>query len=75
MLATTPVAGSAGKSYFIKEVSSNSEVVLSVDLYSCTCKVQSCSFEYEGARVTLVDTPRFENAIRSDTDNLREIAD
>ncbi|KAG0634940.1 hypothetical protein HOY80DRAFT_1058450 [Tuber brumale] len=74
MPATTPVAG-AGKSYFIKEVSGNSEVVLSGDLYSCTHKVQSCSFEYEGARVTLVDTPGFDNAIRSDTEILREIAD
>ncbi|PWW73564.1 hypothetical protein C7212DRAFT_217455, partial [Tuber magnatum] len=39
-----------------------------------TREVQSCSFEYEGARVSLVDTPGFENAIRSDTENLREVA-
>ncbi|PWW73767.1 hypothetical protein C7212DRAFT_346713 [Tuber magnatum] len=51
-----------GKSYFIKEVSGNSEVALSGDLYSW-------------ARVTLVDTPGFDNAIRSDTEILREIAD
>ncbi|KAG0125528.1 P-loop containing nucleoside triphosphate hydrolase protein [Tuber indicum] len=65
----------AGKSYFIREVSGNSEVVVSDDLHSCTREVQSYSFEYEGTKITLVDTPGFNDTNRSDTDVLREIAD
>jgi hypothetical protein len=65
----------AGKSYFIREVSGNSDVVVSGDLHSCTHEVQSYSFEYEGAKITLVDTPGFNDTNRSDTEVLREIAD
>ncbi|KAG0641243.1 P-loop containing nucleoside triphosphate hydrolase protein [Tuber brumale] len=65
----------AGKSFFIREVSGNSEVVVSDDLYSCTSKVQSYSFGFEGAKITLVDTPGFDDTNRSDTEILQEIAD
>jgi hypothetical protein len=74
IIALMGVTG-AGKSYFIREVSGNSEVVVSDDLYSCTSKVQSYSFGYGGAKITLVDTPGFDDTIRSDTDVLRDIAD
>ncbi|CUS09747.1 unnamed protein product [Tuber aestivum] len=59
---------SAGKSYFIREVSSNPQVE------EGTRKVQSYSFEYQGAKITLVDTPGFNDTNRSDTVVLREIA-
>ncbi|PUU81473.1 hypothetical protein B9Z19DRAFT_1165977, partial [Tuber borchii] len=65
----------AGKSYFIREVSGNSAVEVSSDLYPCTNKVQSYSFEYAGARITLVDTPGFNGMNRSDTKVLRMIGD
>ncbi|KAG0641240.1 hypothetical protein HOY80DRAFT_999485 [Tuber brumale] len=75
LMGVTGKIQSAGKSYFIKEVSGNSEVVVSGDLYSSTHKVQSFSFEYQGAKITLVDTPGFDDTNRSDAEVLREIAD
>ncbi|KAG0641238.1 P-loop containing nucleoside triphosphate hydrolase protein [Tuber brumale] len=74
IIALMGVTG-AGKSYFIREVSGNSEVVVSGDLHSCTREVQSYSFEFEGVKVTLVDTPGFNDTNRSDTEVLRAIAD
>ncbi|PUU74175.1 hypothetical protein B9Z19DRAFT_1033627 [Tuber borchii] len=65
----------AGKSHFIREVTGNSGVEVSSDLYSCTNKVQSYSFGYAGARITLVDTPGFNSMNRSDTEVLQEIAE
>ncbi|RPA99843.1 hypothetical protein L873DRAFT_1737537 [Choiromyces venosus 120613-1] len=65
----------AGKSYFIKEVSGSSEVEVSDDLYSCTTKVQAHSFGYAGAKITLVDTPGFNDTNRADTDVLKDICD
>ena len=38
-----------------------------------TSKVQPYSFEYAGAKITLVDTPGFDDTERSDTEVLREI--
>jgi len=40
-----------------------------------TSKVQPYSFEYAGAKITLVDTPGFDDTERSDTEVLREITD
>jgi hypothetical protein len=74
IIALMGVTG-AGKSYFIREVSGNSEVVVSGDLYSYTRVVQSYSFGYRGVKITLVDTPGFNDTNRSDTEVLREIAD
>ncbi|PUU81474.1 P-loop containing nucleoside triphosphate hydrolase protein, partial [Tuber borchii] len=74
IIALMGVTG-AGKSYFIREVTGNSAVEVSGDLYPCTNKVQSYSFEYAGARITLVDTPGFNGMNRSDTKVLRMIGD
>jgi hypothetical protein len=74
IIALMGVTG-AGKSYFIREVSGNSEVVVGRNLYSCTQEVQSYSFDHEGAKITLVDTPGFDDTNKRDTDVLREIAD
>ncbi|PUU75514.1 hypothetical protein B9Z19DRAFT_896141, partial [Tuber borchii] len=65
----------AGKSYFIREVTGNPEVKVSGGLYSSTSKVQPYSFEYLGERITLVDTPSFNDTNRSDTELLKEITD
>ncbi|PUU81478.1 hypothetical protein B9Z19DRAFT_604223 [Tuber borchii] len=73
IIALMGVTG-AGKSHFIREVTGNSAVEVSGDLYPCTDKVQSYSFEYAGARITLVDTPGFNGMNRSDTKVLRMIA-
>jgi len=40
-----------------------------------TSKVQPYTFDYEGAKITLVDTPGFDDTERSDTEVLQEIAD
>ena len=40
-----------------------------------TDKIQSYSFEYEGAKITLVDTPGFDDTKRSGIEILQEIAD
>ncbi|PWW79468.1 hypothetical protein C7212DRAFT_361947 [Tuber magnatum] len=69
IIALMGVTG-AGKSYFIREVSGNSQVK-----EEGTREIQSYSFEYGGARITLVDTPGFNDTNRSDTEVLREIAD
>ncbi|PUU81471.1 hypothetical protein B9Z19DRAFT_1122095 [Tuber borchii] len=74
IIALLGVTG-AGKSHFIREVSGNLAVEVSSDLYPCTNKVQSYSFEYAGARITLVDTPGFNGMNRSDTKVLRMIGD
>ncbi|PUU74176.1 hypothetical protein B9Z19DRAFT_1033631 [Tuber borchii] len=64
-----------GKSYFIREVTGYSEVNVSGGLYSSTIRVQPYSFEYLGERITLVDTPGFNDTNRTDTEVLKEIAD
>ncbi|RPA90725.1 hypothetical protein L873DRAFT_1848664 [Choiromyces venosus 120613-1] len=59
----------AGKSYFIREVTSSSKVVVSRGLNP------SFSFEFEETNVTLVDTPGFDDTTRSDTYVLKDICD
>ncbi|PUU74167.1 hypothetical protein B9Z19DRAFT_906561, partial [Tuber borchii] len=65
----------AGKSYFIREVTGNQEVKVSGGLYSSTSKVQPYSFEYLGEKITLIDTPGFNDTNKPDTEILKEIAD
>ncbi|KAG0632786.1 P-loop containing nucleoside triphosphate hydrolase protein [Tuber brumale] len=72
LIAVMGVTG-AGKSYFIREVSGHSEVKVSGGLHSCTSKVDSYSFQRGGAKITLVDTPGFNDTTRSDTEVLTEI--
>ncbi|PWW78611.1 hypothetical protein C7212DRAFT_21302, partial [Tuber magnatum] len=74
LIAVMGVTG-AGKSYFIREVTGNSDVKVSSGLHSCTGQVESYSFEHAGATVTLVDTPGFNDTARSDTEVLTEICD
>ncbi|PUU74169.1 hypothetical protein B9Z19DRAFT_474156 [Tuber borchii] len=69
------VMGVTGKSYFIREVTGNPNVRVNRNLYSCTSKVQPYSFEYVGAKITLVDTPGFNDIERSDAEVLQEITD
>ncbi|PUU75419.1 hypothetical protein B9Z19DRAFT_994853 [Tuber borchii] len=65
----------AGKSYFIKEVSGIevSDVKVGGNPHSYTSKVQPYSFQYAGAKITLVDTPGFGNTTKSDTEVLADI--
>ncbi|CUS07478.1 unnamed protein product [Tuber aestivum] len=74
LIAVMGVTG-AGKSYFIREVTGNSGVEVSSGLHSCTSKVGSYSFEHAGAKVTLVDTPGFNDTTRTDSEVLTEICD
>ncbi|RPA90193.1 hypothetical protein L873DRAFT_1848917 [Choiromyces venosus 120613-1] len=68
IIALKGVTG-AGKSYFIREVTSSSKVGVSRGLNP------SFSFEFEGTNVTLVDTPGFDDTTRSDTEVLKDICD
>ncbi|PUU76909.1 hypothetical protein B9Z19DRAFT_219544 [Tuber borchii] len=67
------VMGVTGKSYCIREISGISDIIVSGRLHSCTDEVQPYSFPYAGIKITLVDTPGFNNTTKSDTEVLRGI--
>ncbi|PUU76907.1 P-loop containing nucleoside triphosphate hydrolase protein [Tuber borchii] len=72
IIAVMGVTGT-GKSYFIREVSGISDVEVSSKLHSCTAEVKPYSFPYAGAKITLVDTPGFNDTVKSDAAVLRDI--
>ncbi|KAA8893581.1 P-loop containing nucleoside triphosphate hydrolase protein [Sphaerosporella brunnea] len=72
IIALMGVTG-AGKSYFIRKISGLSEVEVGDGLESCTATIKPYSFTYEGTKITLVDTPGFNDTHRSDTDVLKDI--
>ncbi|PWW79643.1 hypothetical protein C7212DRAFT_275951 [Tuber magnatum] len=72
IIAVMGVTGT-GKSYFIKEVSGISDVVVSNGLHSCTASVQPYSFLHAGAKITLIDTPGFNDTTKTDTEVLADI--
>jgi len=67
-------ATGTGKSTFINLVS-GSDLGVGQGLKSCTGKVQVAgSFNLDGRRIVLIDTPGFDDTVRSDTDVLQMIA-
>jgi len=67
-------ATGSGKTTFINLIS-GSKLGIGNGLRSCTIDVQVAgSFDLDGRRVTLIDTPGFDDTTRSDTDILNEIA-
>ncbi|KAI1070200.1 hypothetical protein LB507_007928, partial [Fusarium sp. FIESC RH6] len=63
----------AGKSSFISSCTGLSTVV-SHGLYSCTKSIAVFQYEHDGQRVYLIDTPGFNDTIRSDIDTLEILA-
>ncbi|KAJ2930867.1 hypothetical protein H1R20_g6235, partial [Candolleomyces eurysporus] len=75
--ATIAVMGAtgSGKTTFIN-LASNSSLPTSDGLRSCTEVVTATTpFDIDGRRVVLVDTPGFDDTVRSDSDILKLIAD
>ncbi|KAF9421204.1 hypothetical protein BGZ76_004005, partial [Entomortierella beljakovae] len=64
----------AGKSYLIKEISSNKDVVVGGGLESCTQKVQQVDCKIGDQSVMILDTPGFDDTERSDGEILEDIA-
>ncbi|KAJ8689304.1 hypothetical protein PTI98_013338 [Pleurotus ostreatus] len=67
----------AGKSSFINTATNSSEATVGHNLESCTQEVRaiSCPHPKSGRNVVLVDTPGFDDTVRTDTDILSAIAD
>ncbi|CAL1717341.1 unnamed protein product [Somion occarium] len=67
-------ATGSGKSTFINLVSEESNLAVGKGLESCTSEVQvSQPFEIEGRIVTLIDTPGFDDTVKSEAEILRLI--
>ncbi|KAF7424178.1 hypothetical protein PC9H_009481 [Pleurotus ostreatus] len=67
-------ATGSGKTTFAN-MASGDDLLVGAGLRSCTNDVQICRpFELDGRRVTLVDTPGFDDTTKSDTDVLAMIA-
>ncbi|KAK5947350.1 hypothetical protein PMZ80_001500 [Knufia obscura] len=64
----------AGKSFFIRKLTSNSEVKVGHALESCTQRSQPWEADIGGTQLLLIDTPGFDDTVRSDGDVVLEIA-
>ncbi|KAH7177048.1 P-loop containing nucleoside triphosphate hydrolase protein, partial [Dactylonectria macrodidyma] len=63
----------AGKSTFISHLT-NGEAKVGHDLSSYTTDMQCFSFDLNGRKVHLIDTPGFDDTFRTDSDVLKDIA-
>ncbi|KAJ9626206.1 hypothetical protein H2203_003838 [Taxawa tesnikishii (nom. ined.)] len=76
-IAVMGVTGS-GKSTFISiasGLSGESTAKVGHQLHSCTADVAAFDFTYSGYDITLIDTPGFNDTVRSETEVLKAIAD
>ncbi|KAF2723147.1 P-loop containing nucleoside triphosphate hydrolase protein [Polychaeton citri CBS 116435] len=73
-VAVMGVTGS-GKSTFIRAASQLDEVKVGHGWESCTAIVEPFDFTYKGRKITLIDTPGFNDTNKTETEVLREIAD
>ncbi|KAJ9608276.1 hypothetical protein H2200_007264 [Cladophialophora chaetospira] len=64
----------AGKSYFIRKLTSNPDVKVGHSLESCTQRSQPFEVIIGGTNLLLIDTPGFDDSVRSDADVILEIA-
>ena len=64
----------AGKSYFIRKLTSNPDVKVGHALESCTQRSQPWEADVGGTHLLLIDTPGFDDTVRSDSDVVLEIA-
>ncbi|PSN60871.1 P-loop containing nucleoside triphosphate hydrolase protein [Corynespora cassiicola Philippines] len=76
MILVMGVTG-AGKSYFINQLAGQNVVQEGHTLSACTCtqKSQLVPAEVGHSKVLLVDTPGFDDPVRTDSEILNEIAD
>ena len=74
MLADSPTTGADHCAQFINLVS-GSHLQVGEGLRSCTPDVQTSNpFDLSGRRVTLIDTPGFDDTLKTDTEILRLVS-
>jgi len=64
----------SGKSFFVKKLTSDVEVKVGHHLESCTLKSQAFETKIGGTDLLIIDTPGFDDSIRSDSDVILEIS-
>jgi len=73
LIAVIGVTG-AGKTTFISRATGRGDLKIGHDIDSCTQEVTPIIFDLNGQRITLIDTPGFDDSERSDTDILTLVA-
>ncbi|KAI9787690.1 MAG: hypothetical protein M1839_000221 [Geoglossum umbratile] len=64
----------AGKTTFISKATGRSDLVIGHGVEACTQDILPVTVEIEGRKVTLIDTPGFDDTYKSDADILQLIA-
>ncbi|CAM1501734.1 Fc.00g037180.m01.CDS01 [Cosmosporella sp. VM-42] len=72
-IALMGVTGS-GKSTFIQTATGNGDIPIGKDMLSCTSQVIPYSFRLGKHEIVLIDTPGFNDSLRSESDILKDIA-
>ncbi|WAO91178.1 G domain-containing protein [Fusarium falciforme] len=72
-IAVMGVTGS-GKSTFIKTATGIQDIAIGEDMLSCTSRVVPYRFKLDGHEVVLIDTPGFNDSLRSESEILKNIA-
>ncbi|KAH8665154.1 hypothetical protein BGZ60DRAFT_529496 [Tricladium varicosporioides] len=65
----------AGKAAFISRATGRTDLYIGDDLESRTHEVLPIPFRLDGQKVTLIDTPGFDDTYQSDADILQLVAD
>ncbi|KAK5658016.1 hypothetical protein OQA88_2570 [Cercophora sp. LCS_1] len=73
LIAVIGVTG-AGKTTFVSQATGRKDLAVGHGIDSCTQDVIPVTYTFEGKRVTLIDTPGFDDSERSDTDILSLLA-
>jgi len=74
LIGVIGVTGS-GKTTFISRATGQHDLVIGHGVEACTQDIIPVTMEMEGRRVTLIDTPGFDDTYKSDADILQLIAD
>ncbi|KAF5227657.1 hypothetical protein FAUST_11635 [Fusarium austroamericanum] len=72
-IAVIGVTG-AGKTTFISKATNRTDLKIGHSIESCTKDIESVTFPLDGRQVTLIDTPGFDDTLKSDADILQLVA-